>query len=123
MVVPPPGLLGSVPTTEPDEIVWVRKEKTKRAPWSSMVFDHGIRLAAGLCEELGIAPDLQVFTVRLALAESAPRPTEVLAALTGADAEELAMDCSVARVRLWLADDAGKLVDALSSPCQAPVAA
>ncbi len=123
VVVPSNGLLEGIGADTPTDVVWVRKDKTKTAPWSSVVLEQGVRLAAGLPESLGIAPDQHVFTVRLAHAESVPRPTEILAMLTGANAEELAAQCSVARTRLWLTDDAGTLVDALTSPCETPAAA
>ena len=84
-----------------------------QTPWADIVLEHGATSAAGLPESLGIEPDLIVWTVRLAHAEVAPRPTEVLASLTGADADELASDSSVARVRLWLRREGGELVSAL----------
>ena len=101
VVVPPPGLLDALGDA-PERVEWVRKDRPRSAPWADIVLEHGATSAAGLPESLGIEPDLIVWTVRLAHAEVAPRPTEVLASLTGADADELASDSSVARVRLWL---------------------
>jgi radical SAM-linked protein len=122
VVVAPADLLDKLGPA-PDVVRWVRKDKEKTANWSDVVIDYGVRPAVGLPACLDIEPDLRVFTVRTAHRESSPRPTEILAALIDATADELNEDSSVARVRLWLRDEAGALVDALAAPCETPTVA